>query len=351
MARSFLTPINLNQLEIQNVRAQNAAADISSPVAGQYWFNTTGSLFKWYNGSAIIDPLSRANHSGTQVASTISNLQSTVQAYPLSSFAVPTANVPMGGFTLSGLSTTPNAAGQAAEYSWVISQVQSAAAGISSKPPVQAVATTNNALSGLGAIDGYTPAAGDRILVVGQTTASQNGVYNAASGAWTRTTTDGAAPGEIETGAMWLVNNGTTYGATQWRVSTAGTIVIGTTAISIVQFGAGASYSAGNGITLTGSTFSVNPAASGGIAVSAGGVSVDTTIVARKFATTIGDGSTTAFTVTHNLGTQDTHIQVRQVANPYGVVECDLAATTTNTSTITFATAPAANAYRVVVMG
>ena len=369
MARQFLTPINLNQNELQNARLQNLATAPASPVSGQTYFDTVLLAQYTWNGTAwaaadatklsgtipntalAINPLARANHTGTQVAATISDLATTVQGYHLNQFAAPTANIPMAGFTLTGLNTAPNAAGQAAEYSWVIGQVQSAAAGIASKPPVQAVATANIALSGLAAIDGYTPVAGDRILVTGQTTATQNGVYNAASGAWTRTTIDGAAPGEIETGALWLVNQGTVNAATQWRVATTGTIVIGTTNISIVQFGAAAAYSAGNGISLSGGVFAVNPVSGGGINVASGGVSVDPTVVARKFAATIGDGSTTAILVTHNLGTQDVIMQVRQAGTPYAEVECDMAATSTNTATFTFAVAPAASAYRAIVHG
>jgi hypothetical protein len=41
-------------------------------------------------------------------------------------------------------------------------------------------------LSGLLVIDGYQTVAGDRVLLTAQSTASQNGVWVAASGAWTR---------------------------------------------------------------------------------------------------------------------------------------------------------------------
>jgi len=51
----------------------------------------------------------------------------------------------------------------------------------------QAVATTNvAALTGIVVIDGYTPSAGDVVLLVNQSTASQNGLWTVASGAWTR---------------------------------------------------------------------------------------------------------------------------------------------------------------------
>lgn len=53
---------------------------------------------------------------------------------------------------------------------------------------VRLVATSNIALSGLAAIDGVTPIAGDKILAAKQTTASDCGVYVAAAGAWSRDT-------------------------------------------------------------------------------------------------------------------------------------------------------------------
>lgn len=57
------------------------------------------------------------------------------------------------------------------------------------KTPARLATTANLAsLSGALSIDGFTTATGDRILVKNQTTTSQNGVYVAASGAWTRAT-------------------------------------------------------------------------------------------------------------------------------------------------------------------
>ena len=364
-----LSNIDFSQNQALNLVEQVLSSAPGSPKIGQIFYNTTLNTSQQWNGtvwrsrdaaqltdgsiqnSALqINPLNRTNHTGTQLSSTISDLAVVVKAYPLSSFAVPTLNIAMGGFTFTGLAT-PNAPGQAAEYSWVISQIQSAAAGIASKPPVAAVTTTNITLSGLSSIDGYTPVAGDRILVTGQTTASQNGVYNAASGAWTRTTIEGPAPGEIETGAMWMVQNGTTYSASQWRVATTGALVIGTTNLSIVQFGASSLYAAGNGLSLIGSTFAVVPVANGGIVSAPGGVSIDTTIVTRKLSATItGDGATLSFSVTHNLNTTDVMVQV---FDSTGVqVLTDVTRSSTTTTAIGFSIAPTnGTTYRVIIVG
>jgi hypothetical protein len=354
MSRRFLTPIDLAQNEIQNSVMQNLGTAPSTPKAGQQYYDTTANFTLVYNGSTWIDARARANHSGTQLASTISNLAATVQAYSLSLFALPTANVPMGGFTLTGL-PAPTATGQAATWDFVLAQVQSAAAGISSKDPVQAVATANvTSLSGTTTIDGVSLVAGNRVLLTAQTTASQNGPWVIAAGAWSRPVTEGAVTGELDLGAMWLVLQGTAGAGTQYRISNSSAITPGTTAVTIVQFGAGSSYSNGNGIALTGSVFSVlaNPAAGSGIVVGAAGVSVDGTVVAKKFSGTItGDGSTTSFVLTHGLGTQDVIMQVRQSGTPYAEVEADMASTSTTTCTIAFGTAPPVSTnYRVTVL-
>ena len=130
----------------------------------------------------------------------------------------------------------PTAANHAATKGYIDTSVQSAAAGIVSKPSVRLVATTAITTSGLSPIDGVTPNAGDRILRAAATPDASNGVYVAASGAWTRAT-DADQTGEITPGSTWYVSEGSTNSATTWRVSNTGTITIGTTAITIVQFG------------------------------------------------------------------------------------------------------------------
>jgi hypothetical protein len=67
---------------------------------------------------------------------------------------------------------------------------------------------------------------------------------------------------------------------------------------------------------------------------------------------TIGNGSSTSFTITHNLGTRDVMVSVREVASPYAEVYAtlDALAATTDTVTIAFDSAPSTNQFRVTVM-
>ena len=55
MARRFLTPINLSQLELENPSFQKLASDPTSPVTGQFYYNTVSNLIKFYNGESWIE--------------------------------------------------------------------------------------------------------------------------------------------------------------------------------------------------------------------------------------------------------------------------------------------------------
>jgi hypothetical protein len=212
------------------------------------------------------------------------------------------------------------------------------------------VATTANlaALSGLATIDGVGPlVAGDRVLVKNQTTASANGIYVAASGAWARST-DAATSTLVTANMTCLVSEGTTQADTSWTLSANDPIVLGTTALSFVQVGAGITYSAGNGISVASTVISAVGAT--GITVGAGGIGIDTSVVARKFSVTVGNGASTSIAVAHGLGTQDVVVAVRDASTNVGVL-VDWTATDVNTVTLTFAVAPASGAYRVVVHG
>lgn len=68
-----------------------------------------------------------------------------------------------------------------------------------------------------------------------------------------------------------------------------------------------------------------------------------------KYAASVGDGTATSYTVTHNAGTRDVVVGVYDNSTYEEVVPLTVHATT-NTVTVQFATAPASDAYRVVVL-
>ncbi|WP_212748824.1 hypothetical protein [Nocardia cyriacigeorgica] len=226
-------------------------------------------------------------------------------------------------------------------------------AGLSWKQAVRAASTANITVATPGAaIDGVSLSNGDRVLLKNQITTAENGIYvwAGASAALTRAA-DADDDGEIVDGTAVYVAEGTTNGDTAWVQTAPNPIDIGTDPTVWSQFGGGgASYTAGNGIDITGNSISVELAPSSGLSVSGAGLAVDTGVVVRKYAANIGNGSLTSIPVAHNLGTRDVTVQVYDNATFERVVP-DIVHTDANTITAVFAVAPAANAYRVVVHG
>lgn len=219
------------------------------------------------------------------------------------------------------------------------------------KNAVQAATTTAGTLATSFAaaqvIDGYTLVTNDRLLVKNQAAPADNGIYIVnATGAPTRAA-DGST-GELTTNATVRVNNGTINADTAWTLTTTGTITVGTTSQAWVRSDSGTPYSAGNGLSLSGNTFTATGGA--GITVDGTGIHINSSVVAQKYAVNVGDGTSTSITVTHSLGTLDV-IASLCIISSGEVVECDIINATTNTITLTFATAPASASLRCVVHG
>lgn len=89
-------------------------------------------------------------------------------------------------------------------------------------------------------VDGVNLTTNDRILVIGQSTASQNGIYfvdtvgSGADGTWVRTS-DTDITGELLAGTIVMVTEGLAYHDTQWKLTTNNPIVIGTTSLTFEQ--------------------------------------------------------------------------------------------------------------------
>lgn len=352
MAKKILTHYDFNKNQLMQAVAQVLGADPSTPVEGQFYYDGTAKRWKYHNGTAFVTDTDRARHTGTQLASTISDFDTQVRLSRLDQMAAPTGSVSLNNQKITGLAA-PTALTDAANKQYVDDTV----AAMSWKDEVRVATTANIANLAGGApstLDGVTLVAGDRILVKDQTTQTQNGIYTVTTlgtgtnGTWTRASD--ADTGAKLKGAAVFVSEGTTNGGQRYVCNATGTITVGSTAITFAGFGGGGSYTNGNGLDLSGNSFSVKPVAGGNITVGAGGVDVDTTKVVRKYATDIGNGSSTSIVVTHNLGTKDVTVAVRENSGD-ALVECDIVATSTTQVTLGFAVAPATNALRVVVHG
>lgn len=264
-------------------------------------------------------------------------------------------------------------------------------------------------------IDGQTLTNGHRYLLKNQTTASQNGIYTYASSGTTLSRSTDMGTGVDARGYTVAVRGGTTNDDTTWNV-TSDPSIIGTDNITWSQMSTGTAYtagsgltespaftfnvgaglgitvnaddvalassSAGNGLTYTsgvldvvgtnGITANANDIAlassvagsgitftSGVLDVGAGtGISVaaDTvgvsSIVAFQETFSVGDGSSTAITLTlTSVASRDATVQVFQAATPWQQVFPDITRPSTTTVTLTFAVAPTSAQYRCVVVG
>lgn len=102
---------------------------------------------------------------------------------------------------------------------------------VATKAPCRVATTANITLSGLQTIDGVTVVAGDRVLVRSQTTDTENGIYEAASAAWTRAADfDGSL--DVVGGTWVKVNSGSLHADTYWRVDGDGEKIPGTDSIA-----------------------------------------------------------------------------------------------------------------------
>jgi hypothetical protein len=125
--------------------------------------------------------------------------------------------------------------------------------GLAWKDAARVATTTNITLSGLQTIDGVTVVSGERVVVKNQTTTSQNGIYLASAGAWSRSP-DANSAAELD-GLAVFVRDGTVHKDTAW-VQTNPIVTVDTTAVIFSQFAAAGGATEGNGISIAGSTIS-----------------------------------------------------------------------------------------------
>lgn len=369
MAAKALADLDFaGQYSTRNRRDDPVSSDpsgLGSGNAGQVWFNTTTGKWKYWNGTAAIDVVARANQTGTQLSSTISDLATTVQGYSLSTFAAPTGDLSLGSHKLTNVSD-----GSGANDAVNKGQLDAAIAGLASgqvtKGAVVVAATSNVSLSSPGAtIDGVTMSNPMTILLTGQTTGSQNGpyVWTGASTALTRAT-NWDTSGEAVLGSYWVVEQGTH--ADSYALLTNDTaLTLGTDTPAFIFINGGVTITGTAPIVVSGGAVSINLGT--GLTTSSGNAVPDFGVVGRKV-TGIIPTSTSGIvtisganvTINHNLNNWAPSVIIGAYSSPYtGYSSGDLigaglngfTASDANNVTGTLPAAPASNNWYYSILG
>jgi hypothetical protein len=240
------------------------AGTLGVPNGGTGATTLTGYLVG--NGASAVTAVATIPNAG------LTNSSITVGTTPI---ALGASSLTLGGLTSVAVTQDPTSALQLATKQYV----DAVAEGLHVHPSCAAATpntlasitggtvTYNNGTAGVGAtltlsvaltvLDGYTLLNGDRVLVKNEATQANNGIYTWATGGTVLTrATDFDTAAEMASGDFTFITYGTLYGSTGW-VQTDPVTIVGTSPVTWIQFTGAGSYTAGTGLTLTGTQFSI----------------------------------------------------------------------------------------------
>lgn len=330
MANKFYTDIQMGSgTSIINIVADPRATAPSSPTEGQIYYNTVDNLLYSYNGAtwdvvggigditAVLTPtgsaLSGGGSSGSitlQVVVDNSTIEVSTNSIQIKDSGVTFAKLSSSAYTdnITGSSSTKLTTENA-----VVTYVASAIADIGVL---------------IGSFDAST--ATDFPTAPGGTN----------KGDYWRVSNSGLNPSvvhgeELSTGDVLIaaINNPNVTTTTDWIFLNMNINQATETVAGIAEIATQAESDAG-----TDDTKIITP------------LKLKTTLDTRVggYAATFGNGSSTSFVVTHNLGTLDVVVQLVEVSNG-DTIYADVARTTINSVTLTFAVAPSTNQFRVII--
>ena len=298
-------------VKAQGYQTQNASITLSGDISGSGTTSITGTLATvnsspgttsgvTVNGKGLVTSIAalQASDIPTLTASKISDFATTVQSQRIDQLADAGANVAMGNNRITGVADPVDAQDVATK-----AFVQASQQGLDVKDSVRTASTGALTLSGLQTVDGISLSAGDRVLVKNNSDSSENGVYLAASGSWTRAT-DFDSNADVSAGAFTFVEEGSVNGDAGFVLTTDNPITVGTTGLTFSQFSGAGNITGGDGITKTGSELSLDLKSNGGITIESGEAALNlgaSSITGTLAISDGGTGATTAAAAASNL--------------------------------------------------
>lgn len=352
---NFVNNLEINKNELRNARLHILSSAPSSPVEGQFYYNSVDKHFYFKTDSTWQDVgdahslggqlasyyLDRANHTGSIAQSDITNLISdlALKATLASPTFTGTVTVPT---PTQGDNTT-----KAASTAFVTTAIATALTGVLSLKGNTDCSSNPNYPAAVKGDMYYVTVAG-KIGGASGTSVNIGDAYIAKA--------DNAGGTEASVGTSWFVLEHNLVGA-----------LLASNNLSDLTDPSAARTNLGLAIGTHVQAYSskladiaaLTPSNDDFLQYKAGQWSNRTPTQVRtdlggltKFATSIGDGSATSIVVTHNLNTRDiVGFSVREASSPYALVFPDVEFTTVNTCTLSFSVAPTTNQYRVTLAG
>ena len=391
MAVNYLSSIDLNKNELQNAKIHVLATAPSNPQEGQIYYNSTDNKLYFYDGTSFVDA---SGDIKSVVTSTSTTLQITDSSGPNPSIATVTAAITNGG---TGLATGDQIYDFVTDSATTIASLNEITENVTIGDATDVTVTTSGDLEVTGdltvngtttTVNSNTVTIDDPVFTLGGDTAPSSddnkdrGIefryhdgstaklgffgFDDSTGDFTFLTS-ATNSSEVFSGTKGNldINNISLSGSitsVDGAAPTNGQILIGNGSNNDMQL---ATITAGEGIDITNAAGSITIDAEDSSTTNKGVVQLATDaealagtntakvvtpagLAARSFSTSIGDGSATSITVTHNLNSRDVIIQLYDNSS-YDTVFADVVRTTVDTATISFAAAPTSGDIRVLV--